>query len=94
MDTLKAFGLALRQVRKVKEMTQEDFDEVVTRAYVSGLERGINNPTLKLIEALSESMGVQPLTLLLATYAAKHPRSSPEELIRAALDELKALQVE
>jgi transcriptional regulator with XRE-family HTH domain len=72
-------------------MSQEDFEGVATRAYVSELERGLKSPTLNMIESLAASMNVQPLTLMLATYAAKHPQASPEALMQQALEELKSL---
>jgi transcriptional regulator with XRE-family HTH domain len=91
MDTRTAFARALRRVRKARDMSQEDFEGVASRAYVSALERAQKNPTLAMIDAMSEAMGVHPLTILLATYAAKHPRIPPEELMQTALAELQSL---
>lgn len=68
MDTRQAFGKALQQVRKAKGLTQEDFSDVSSRTYLSTLERGLKSPTLDKIEALSEALGVHPLTLVALTY--------------------------
>lgn len=71
MNTKKAFGKALRKMRKEKELTQEDFSDISSRTYLSTLERGIKSPTLEKIEALCERMQVHPLVLLAATYKEK-----------------------
>lgn len=51
----RAFGKALREVRKEKSYTQETlaFECGLDRTYISLLERGINSPTLDTLVALS-----------------------------------------
>nr|WP_314900533.1 helix-turn-helix transcriptional regulator [uncultured Deefgea sp.] len=88
MDTAAAFAIALRETRKAKEMSQEDMQDVCSRAYISQLERGLKNPTLSMVENLASQMHVHPLTLLLKTYQLKHPEVSPEQLITQVLSEL------
>lgn len=88
MDTAAAFAIALRETRKAKEMSQEDMQDVCSRAYISQLERGLKNPTLSMVENLASQMHVHPLTLLLKTYQLKHPEVSPEQLIAQVLSEL------
>ncbi len=73
------FPKALRSVRKALGMTQEDFDEVSSRVYVSALERGIKQPTLPKIDALAQVMDVHPLTLLVLAYCGEQ---TPEEVRR------------
>ena len=70
-------------------MGQEDFTEVCTQAYVSQLERGLKSPTLGMIEALAEEMGIHPLALLLATYEKKYPNMPLDQQITTALGSLK-----
>ena len=68
MNTRKAFAKALKTARKARALTQEDFAGVSGRTYLSALERGLKSPTLEKIEALSEEMGISPLTLMTLTY--------------------------
>lgn len=60
MELKDAFGLALRQFRKSKELTQEDFSQISSRTYLSSLERGLKSPTLDKIDELSKLIGVHP----------------------------------
>lgn len=50
----------LRKVRKSKGLSQEALAMVsgLDRTYISGLERGRRNPTLKIIGQLAHSLGV------------------------------------
>ena len=90
----KAFGKALRTLRKTKSLTQEDFALVSSRTYLSTLERGMKSPTLEKIDALSEVLGVHPLTLLSLCYqhmedtGRKKANARPNALIDRELDEL------
>lgn len=58
----KAFGQALREVRKDKGLSQErlalecGFD----RTYVSLIERGLKSPTIRAVVRLAETLGVKP----------------------------------
>jgi transcriptional regulator with XRE-family HTH domain len=63
-----SFPKALRLTRKAKGLTQEDFDDVSSRVYISALERGVKQPTLPKVEALASKLGIHPLTLLMLSY--------------------------
>lgn len=91
MDVQAAFAIALRRVRKSRKMTQEDFDQVSSRTYLSMLERGLKSPTLNKLEELAQAMQVHPLTLLLATYAEQNPDVPVEELVQFVLEEFRRL---
>ena len=57
----QAFGLRIRQLRDQQEYTQE---ELAHRArihvtYLSGIERGVRNPSLRSIRALAKALGVR-----------------------------------
>jgi len=58
----KAFGKALRQVRKSRNISQEtlalegDFD----RTYISLMERGLRSPTIRTVVRLAEVLDVRP----------------------------------
>lgn len=91
MDTQEAFAQALRQLRKAKGLSQEDFEAVTSRTYLSSLERGLKSPTLRKLEAIAGALGVQPFTLLLATYSQGHDAHAIDILINQAKRELVEL---
>lgn len=91
VDISSAFAITLRAIRKQKGMSQEDFLNVCSQSYMSQLERGINSPTLNMIDALAEQMHIHPLTLLLKAYAAKQPDLDLEALMNTVVAECKAL---
>lgn len=57
-----AFGARLRALRAVQGLSQEQFAHTagLDRTYVSGVERGIRNPTLDVIHRLAAALGVDP----------------------------------
>lgn len=65
---IRGFAGALRLARRVKQMSQEDFDGASSRIYISELERGIKNPTLNKIEEIAGVLEIHPLTLCLLAY--------------------------
>lgn len=66
MDVVQLFGLNVRRYRKLKGMTQEDLalEVEMERSYVSDLERGTRNPTVRALGRLAEALGVEPQALL------------------------------
>ena len=79
MDINQAFGLALRDIRFKKGVSQEKLGSAVSRVYISSLERGLRNPTLSTIDKLAKELGIHPLELLINTYAILDDRD-PEEM--------------
>ena len=71
----RAFGKALRDVRKEKSYTQETlaFECGLDRTYISLLERGINSPTLDTLVALCRALGI-PLSAFAARIESKMRR--------------------
>jgi transcriptional regulator with XRE-family HTH domain len=65
---LAAFGLAVRRQRERLGLSQEKFafEVELDRTYVSGIERGVRNPTVKTILRLTKVLGVAPSALLRA----------------------------
>lgn len=53
--TLMTFGNSLRLIRKSQGLTQEELAQVcgLDRTYISGLERGVRNPSLLVIVKIS-----------------------------------------
>ena len=68
MDIKKSLAVALKKIRNVRKITQEDFSEVSSRTYVSTIERGLYSPTVEKIDALAKVMSIHPLTLLTLAY--------------------------
>lgn len=86
-----SFPYALREARKALNMTQEDFDLVSSRTYVSSLERGLKTPTLRKVDELAEVMNIHPLTLLTLSYMEEgQPKSaaSLQAVVSRQLDEI------
>ncbi|WP_374580356.1 helix-turn-helix domain-containing protein [Pseudoduganella sp.] len=71
MDPLVSFGRVLRQLRKKAGLTQEQLALAagIERNYVSLIERGINQPALKVIFKLAEALGIRPSEMLLLVEA-------------------------
>ncbi len=66
MNLNKKIGQRLRELRQEKSMSQGDIAKKlgVHRSYISGIERGVRNPTVKNVERIAEALGVSPYTLL------------------------------
>ena len=62
---LRAFGLAVRRRRKELGLSQERFafDAEIDRTYVSGVERGVRNPTVKMVAKLAAALRTRPSRL-------------------------------
>lgn len=66
MDISCQFGERVRQLREKNGWSQEDLAERsgLHRTYVSGVERGVRNPTLEVISRLAAALEV-PLSVLM-----------------------------
>ena len=62
----KKFGKNLKKIRLEKKMSQGDVARAlgVHRSYISGLERGVRNPTLTNIERIAKALGINIQKLL------------------------------
>lgn len=60
MDIAERFGNHLRQLRKAKGLSQEAFAAEcgLDRTYISGIERGRRNVSLRNVEVIAETLGV------------------------------------
>ena len=60
MDVLQRFGLRVRQLRAVAALSQEAFADKceLDRTYVSGIERGKRNLSLRNIEVIASTLGM------------------------------------
>jgi transcriptional regulator with XRE-family HTH domain len=62
-------GKRVRALRKKKGLSQEAFADLcgLDRTYVSGIERGVRNPSLVNLEKLANALGVSLSELFEAT---------------------------
>lgn len=60
-DHRLAFGQRVRELRSRRGWSQEDFSHHIglDRTYVSGIERGVRNPTLDVLYKLAQGLGVE-----------------------------------
>ncbi|MFN7264795.1 MAG: helix-turn-helix domain-containing protein [Phenylobacterium sp.] len=58
-------GLNVKRLREAQGISQEDLADRagVHRTYVSGVERGVRNPTITVLEKIAGALG-EPLTEL------------------------------
>lgn len=67
MGLQAVIGVNVRRLRKQAELSQE---ELAARAeiemrYLGGIERGEQNPSVKILERIAKALGVHPSVLLL-----------------------------
>lgn len=55
-NTVKQFGNKVREIRSQKKMSQGDVAKIlgVHQSYISGIERGVRNPSLLTIEKIAK----------------------------------------
>jgi transcriptional regulator with XRE-family HTH domain len=75
MDVRRRVGLNVKNVRRERGLSQEGlaFECGLHRTYVSGVERGIRNPTVVVLERLAEALKVPTGRLL--DEPARKPRA-------------------
>ena len=57
MDVRKRLGANVRRLRKARGLSQErfGFESGLDRTYVSGIERGVRNPTIVIVDKIARS---------------------------------------
>lgn len=72
MDVRQRLGKNLRRLRLEKRLGQEKFalEYGFDRTYISGIERGVRNPTVVIVQKLADALGV-PIALLFAEHKDK-----------------------
>jgi len=60
------FGQKLREIRLKKKLSQGDIARVlgVHRSYISGLERGVRNPSLLTIQKVAKAININAKDLI------------------------------
>ncbi len=66
MDLVQLLGENVRKARKRSGLSQEElaFQAGMKRSYLSDLERGSRNPTVRALGRISEALGMRPDELL------------------------------
>ena len=87
METKRDLGRRLKTLRKRAALTQEDLAERagLNPKYISGIERGRENPTLDTLLRLAKELGAQPVELFdfdLEGMTAAGMRKAAAELMR------------
>ncbi len=69
MDIRRRVGHNVKKYRERKGWSQEElaFESDYHRTYISGIERGLRNPTIVTLDRLAKALGVKPARLLEAS---------------------------
>lgn len=61
MDVRRRVGLNVKRLREASGRSQEEFafDAGMHRTYVSGIERGVRNPTVTVLDRLAKALKVR-----------------------------------
>jgi len=91
MEIQKALGLAIKEIRLSKELTQEYFSDISSRTYMSVLENGRKIPSVGKIDSLANAIGVHPLTIFTLSYLIANEGLSLADLQKKVSDELSTI---
>jgi len=66
MDVRRRLGLNLKKLREEQGFSQESFADHcgLHRTYISGIERGVRNPTVVILDRIAKTLKVPPGQLL------------------------------
>ena len=66
MDIRRQLGRNVRRLREELGWSQEElaFESGLHRTYISGVERGVRNPTVLIVHELAQALRVSPSVLL------------------------------
>jgi transcriptional regulator with XRE-family HTH domain len=66
MDIRRQVGANVRRLREARGWSQEQlaFESSLHRTYISGVERGVRNPTVVVLAEIAKALGVSPGQLL------------------------------
>lgn len=76
-----SLALAIRRLRKLRNLSQEDFGLVSSRTYISVIERELTSPTLEKLDEIAGVMKIHPAALVLVTYAFQDERAQGDVTI-------------
>ena len=89
MDIKRALGKRIKIVRQRNGLTQDQLAEQVglSPKYISGIERGVENPTMDILLRVATMLGVEPYDLFLfgeSEESEKALRKGIEKMVREA----------
>ncbi len=90
-------GKGIRSARLARNLSQEEFDAVSGRTYISELERGTKTPTVTKVDQLAAMMRLHPLTVLTLGYCktpSQREAAAVLSRVSAELDEVFAALAE
>lgn len=66
MDIRTKLGQNVQRYRRLKTWSQEDLalESGLDRTYISGVERGVRNPTVLVVQRLADALEIRPAQLL------------------------------
>jgi transcriptional regulator with XRE-family HTH domain len=66
MELRHVLSTNLQRLRRAKGLSQEAFADAaeIDRTDISGIERGVRNPTIKVLERIASTLGVEAWELL------------------------------
>lgn len=69
MEIRRQVGLNVRRLREGRGLSQEElaFEAELHRTYISGVERGVRNPTVTVLAKIAKALKVTPDQLLRTT---------------------------
>jgi transcriptional regulator with XRE-family HTH domain len=78
MDIRRRVGINVRRIRKERGYSQEAlaFECELHRTYVSGIERGVRNPTVLIVDRIASALEVPAARLLEEAAPARRARPS------------------
>ncbi len=76
MDIRKQVGRNVRRIRRERNWSQEElaFESGLHRTYISGVERGVRNPTVLVLQEIATALDVPAAQLLEETPRRKKSR--------------------
>jgi transcriptional regulator with XRE-family HTH domain len=78
MDVRRRVGQNLKRFRKERGLSQEElaFECGLHRTYLSGVERGVRNPTVLVLEEIAVALGIPSWQLLAEAETSKRGKRS------------------
>lgn len=66
MEVRRRLGMNVRRLREEKGFSQEElaFESGLHRTYISGVERGVRNPTVLVVEKIARALRASSASLL------------------------------
>jgi transcriptional regulator with XRE-family HTH domain len=85
------FAHALRAVRLIRGIAQEEMEPAASRVYMTQLETGKQSPTLDMIEALAQRLNVHPATLVALSFVLMRPPGKRKDTLKQINEEISKL---